>query len=168
MDDASSSTPAESNTAEPAVPREGEFLRQFLAGRDVPCPMCEYNLRDLEGDRCPECGDQLTLEVNPVEPKQAAVITGLVLLAAGAGFNGLFLVWVAAFVLSKGGRGAVPAQIFYLNIGGFLIEALAIGVWVKQWKRIRRLPTFSRWALSICFCGFLTIADLAVFIKYVR
>lgn len=28
----------------------------FLAGRDVPCPRCGYNLRDSVTARCPECG----------------------------------------------------------------------------------------------------------------
>lgn len=36
------------------------LLRRFLADRDVPCPHCEYNLRGLETDRCPECGGPLS------------------------------------------------------------------------------------------------------------
>ncbi len=32
------------------------MLREFLAGRDVFCPQCEYNLRGLDQPRCPECG----------------------------------------------------------------------------------------------------------------
>lgn len=31
-------------------------------GRDVPCPRCGYNLRDMEHSVCPECGDALELE----------------------------------------------------------------------------------------------------------
>lgn len=40
-----------------------EPLRTFLAGRDVPCPVCGYNLRDLEQERCPECGTHVDLGV---------------------------------------------------------------------------------------------------------
>ncbi len=41
--------------------RELEHIRQQLAGRDVPCPKCGYNLRDLEHGICPECGHFLEL-----------------------------------------------------------------------------------------------------------
>jgi hypothetical protein len=168
MDDATPSAPVASHTAEPAVPREVEFLRQFLSHRDFPCPMCEYNLRDLVGNRCPECGDQLVLVVNPVEPKQAAVIAGLILLAMGAGMNGLLLIFGMFLLMTQGApvRGMDP--FFYVNGGGFAVEGLAIGIWIKEWKRIRRLPMLLRWSLCICFCGFLTIADLVIFTKYIR
>ncbi len=42
--------------------RELEHVRRFVAGRDVPCPKCDYNLRDLERGECPECGLRLTVE----------------------------------------------------------------------------------------------------------
>jgi len=42
------------------------LLANYLAGRDVSCPTCGYNLRDLRGDQCPECGHSLevTIRVN--------------------------------------------------------------------------------------------------------
>ena len=72
-----------------------EFLTTFLAGRNAACPGCGYNLRDLQGTRRPECGDILVLRVGLVEPKQAAPIAGLIGLAAGAGLNGLLLLYIA-------------------------------------------------------------------------
>ena len=71
----------------PSAPFEtpAEGLRAFLAGRDVECPGCGYNLRDLGGSRCPECGDELVLRVGLAEPRQGALIAGLIGLAAGAG-----------------------------------------------------------------------------------
>jgi hypothetical protein len=33
-----------------------------LAGVDVACPVCSYNLRDGMGGRCPECGEALTYD----------------------------------------------------------------------------------------------------------
>jgi hypothetical protein len=47
---------------ERATEPDGERLRVYLAGRDVACPGCRYNLRDLTGRRCPECG--LTLDLD--------------------------------------------------------------------------------------------------------
>ena len=74
-------------------PRERSLLREFLADQDIQCPQCRYNLRSLTGDRCPECGEQLLLGVHLVEPKLAAPIAGIIGLAAGAGLNGLLIVY---------------------------------------------------------------------------
>ena len=51
---------------DPSEPLEADtdVLRRFLHNRDAPCPRCGYNLRNLEGARCPECGDELVLRVN--------------------------------------------------------------------------------------------------------
>src|SRR5882724_749530 len=71
-----------------------ELLRAFLVGRDVLCPACGYNLRDLLGERCPECGEEVVLQVGLVEPRHAAAIAGVIGLAAGAGMSGLLLVYL--------------------------------------------------------------------------
>jgi hypothetical protein len=43
-------------------------LIEYLRDRDEACPVCLYNLRDLQTDRCPECGMFLVLRVVAVEP----------------------------------------------------------------------------------------------------
>jgi len=42
------------------------LLLNYLQDRDVPCPTCAYNLRDLQTNHCPECGHSLevTIRVN--------------------------------------------------------------------------------------------------------
>jgi hypothetical protein len=42
-----------------------DTLRRYLADHDVPCPACGYNLRGLEGEVCPECGDVVALRAYP-------------------------------------------------------------------------------------------------------
>ena len=39
-------------------------LLQFVRERDVECPGCGYNVRNLASDRCPECGEQLNSDYN--------------------------------------------------------------------------------------------------------
>lgn len=42
--------------------RDEELIRAYLVGRDVACPECSYNLRDLREARCPECGCTLAIK----------------------------------------------------------------------------------------------------------
>ena len=41
-----------------------ELLTTYLAAHDVPCPRCAYNLRGVELDVCPECGESLSLKLS--------------------------------------------------------------------------------------------------------
>src|SRR5690242_19299363 len=72
---------------------DADLLIRFLAERDAPCPTCGYNLRNLQGTRCPECGDDLVLKVNVADARLAPLISGLVGLSAGAGLNGLLVLY---------------------------------------------------------------------------
>ncbi len=51
--------PADSAKTEPASKPE---LAELLRNRDVPCEKCDFNLRGLSSDRCPECGTEITIE----------------------------------------------------------------------------------------------------------
>jgi len=42
---------------------DAEYLIQFLRTRDLPCPACGYDLRQLQSVICPECGQHLRLTV---------------------------------------------------------------------------------------------------------
>ena len=146
----------------------GSLLATFLTERDQPCPQCEYNLRNLQGTRCPECGEDLVLRVSALEPKQSLLIAGLIGLSAGAGLNGLLLIYFTIQEIIRPSMGGDIYQFFWVNAIGFAVEGLAVAIWISQWKKIRRLGPAPRWLLAICFCGFLTIADLVVFTKLIR
>src|SRR4051812_12100108 len=85
------------------VPAVDPQLLGFVHDRDVSCPGCGYNLRNLRNDRCPECGEQLELGLRLAEPRQAAPIAGLVGLAAGMGLGGLLLVYAVIVMIRTPG-----------------------------------------------------------------
>jgi hypothetical protein len=79
-------------------PHDAEaLLRQFVEGRDVPCPSCGYNLRNTTSTRCPECGTTLTLNVNARRAKLGAAFWAIL---AAAGPLGLYLTGLGMAIYS--------------------------------------------------------------------
>jgi hypothetical protein len=157
---------------EPAIQAEMEvspdLLCTFLNGRDVPCPNCNYNLRDLQGPLCPECGEKIVLRASLAEPKQGLLIAGLVGLSAGAGLNGLLLIYIA--ILSIRGIFHLDRQawtFFGLTAGGLVVEGGATALWIFNWRRIRRLQFTSRLYLMLA-AWVLTLIDIIVFSFSIR
>ncbi len=145
---------------EPLATSEAAALQVYLHERDVTCPRCQYNLRNLTGDRCPECGDGLILRVNLAEPKMAAYFTGLVGLAAGFGFNGLFFMLI--FVL-----GDIEPGLASILLGGALATSIAMAVYLNGRIYLRRQPMSRQW-LSAFAAWALTAATVIIFVKHVR
>jgi hypothetical protein len=146
------------------------LLGQFLAGRDLlPCPNCGYNLRDLAGDRCPECGEELALRVQLSEPQMAAFLTGVVGLSAGAGFSGLILLYgfIVTFFILRGGGGGNAARILAVTLGGLAVESGALLGWLRFRGRLRTLPPPTRWALA-AGCWALSLVNLLWFSLFIR
>jgi hypothetical protein len=139
-----------------------EQMSVYLAGRDVPCPGCGYNLRDLRGSRCPECGDALVLSVGLAEPKQAAGITGLIGLAAGAGLSGLLLVYALIRHFLFGDSFSGEDRFVLITVCGFVVEAAAVWIWLVTWRRIRRLGKGPK-LLLVLACWALTFLNILVF-----
>lgn len=147
-----------------AEPSDASLLTAFLAGRNVACPQCGYNLRDLAGGRCPECGEALILRVNLVEPRQAAVITGLVALSSGLGLNGLLLIFGLIMELRHPSN---EWAFFVVNTVGAIAEGLALFLWLRHWKALRRLTRPAQWGW-VAGCFALTFVDLILFTIVVR
>jgi len=63
----------------------------YLQGRAVACPRCNYDLRDIQTAKCPECGDLLVLKIASAKPR-----FGWLILAMAPGcFSGI----AAAFMM---------------------------------------------------------------------
>jgi hypothetical protein len=144
----------------PPIASDAAMLQEFLRDRDVACPKCEYNLRNLVGSRCPECGDALVLRVNLVEPKLAAFLTGLAGLAAGAGFYVMLLIFAIV-------KERAPSNIMRILFGGSFVMSVCLATWVLQRHAIRRQPAGTQWVISIA-CWAIAVVGLIVFISNVR
>jgi len=124
---------------------QDDLLRRFLAGRNVPCPRCGYDLRDLTSGRCPECGDEVELHVGLVEPRMGAYIVTFGALCLGFGASSLLgvflLVWTSASVW-RSPFGVVVAIEWVLT--GPLLSALVL------WRRgFRRLPAWRQRGMAV-------------------
>jgi hypothetical protein len=94
---------------------DADLLRAFIAGRDVPCPVCQYNIRDLQHGTCPECGSDLRLQVGSAVPRFAWFVLLASPLLGTIGIGILFVVLIAA------DRGRPPK-----SWGLTVIESLAL------------------------------------------
>jgi hypothetical protein len=109
----------------------------------------------LAGNRCPECGDELALRVNLVEPKLAPFLTGLVGLAACAGFYILLTVF-AILKERPGGR------IMVVLLGGSGVAVIGLATFLLCRRPIRKLPLAAQWGIA-GVCWIITCAGLLVF-----
>ncbi len=65
---------------------EAQLLELLLAARDIPCPVCGYNLRAIASTNCPECGAQLDLRVGSTDLKLGPWLASLLVVGLPLGF----------------------------------------------------------------------------------
>ncbi len=97
------------------------LLSMFLRGRDVLCPLCGYNLRDLTQRQCPECRHELLLMVGITRPRFLwflLAVTPCTLSGVAAGVT-----LIPVIVQWLGGAGPPPAILVTLVLLG-LVSAL--------------------------------------------
>jgi DNA-directed RNA polymerase subunit RPC12/RpoP len=113
-----------------------QLLTAYLADTDVACPRCGYNLRHLTGTRCPECGDEIQIQVGLVDPRMRPYIASIVAFGIGFGGSALFGI-VAAFNAPEDWWGEWPGilMLSQLVVAGGCLAALLL--------RRRRFRTLS-------------------------
>lgn len=145
------------------MPEDEAALLAFVRDRDVPCPSCKYNLRQLAAPRCPECGEALVLQVGRGEPKLALwLATGVPLFLAGG--IGLFvaIVWLKEGLRSYNGRD--------LTLGSMYIASAAaacVALWFR--RRMMRLPLGWRRTLaatSMAYVAFVFLWTLSLIFRF--
>lgn len=145
---------------------EKGLLRQFLDGHDVGCPGCGYNLRDLPGERCPECGQDIVLDLQLAEPRQAALLTGLIGLSAGVGLNGLLVVYYLIILLLVR-FGSPDNRFLWTILIGLAVHGVALWAWLHFWRHVRQMRAGRRWSLSVACC-ILPLVDIVIFSIAIR
>lgn len=128
--------------------KEIDRLAGYLKGRDAPCPGCGYNLRDLIGERCPECGEALTvmhIRYNAPRASPASLVVGYLGLACGAAV--VVCVWPVLMGL-KTGRGD-PLSWDHVRLLAVAGATGGVGVCFYAWNEwadeMTRRPTRFRW-----------------------
>ena len=99
---------------------DSELIKSYLADRDVPCPACGYNLRGVEGSKCPECGKGICLSIHPA----SWTITKLWLLRLGA-----------IAIICYSGWQVWQAKIDY-DGEGWTLGAAPLGLVVRYWASV--------------------------------
>ena len=127
---------------------EAELLRALLASRDVPCPLCAYNLRRITSANCPECGAQLDLRVASTDLKLGPWLVALFGLALPAGLVGVYaimgLIWLVVTLVTDGFQPGTGMMIVPIAIAGayaFLLWRLIRHrrkFWIKPRRSQRR------------------------------
>ena len=128
-----------SNNAGRVLP--AQQLTAYLHDRDVPCPACGYNLRNLLSARCPECGRDVHLGVKLRHPRMAAWVTLLIILTFGDGIA-LFL---GVILLAR----QWPAPLPEFPLCYFACAPPATAMILLLRKRCLRIRLGAQWAIAI-------------------
>src|SRR5262245_16658234 len=149
---------------------DADQLRSFLAATDAPCPNCNYNLRGLTSDSCPECNQRLTLRVGLVEPRLGPLIAAASGLLAGAGAGFVCLILVLLFTLRYGPPSRREAfAVFVLPILCLVIQGtLALLRLRSRGRQWFRLQSGEVRAAVIALGWILTAVAVLVFFASVR
>ncbi len=120
-------------------------LRDFLAGRDVPCPVCRYNLRGCDGAACPECGARLDLRVGSIDLRLGPWLLCVLALAVPMGFSGI----CGLAALNGWRQSTLWSGRDYLIMGGLWALTIACGVALlvisKRRARFLRRSRAAQW-----------------------
>ena len=136
-------------------------LLDFLRGRDVPCPLCGYILRDLTRPLCPECRHELLLTVGVTRPRFLWFLLAVTPCTFAGIAAGLLLIPMIVQPLSGGGPS--QPQIFALDalgwlsaLGGLVLVRYRFA-FLRQTTKRQRMGTAAVWGINgLAFLAFLT------------
>ncbi len=124
-------------------PTDESMLLDFLRGRDAPCPLCGYNLRDLTQPVCPECRQDLMLAVGV---RRLLLVPLLVTVAPGcfSGIAACILMYPMIFF------GPAPLPIYLVWTFGAASGAATIWLTLRRYAFLRQPPRVQwYWAAAV-------------------
>ncbi len=138
-------------------------LLAFLHGRDAPCPLCGYNLRDMAEPRCPECGQALELTVGTPQVRFGWFLTML----APSLFSGIAAVLMLIMLVIEitANPGPLPPMIWMVELFG-VASGVAGVVLLRNRFRFLRLPKRAQvaWAAATWALHGLVFVGLVLFL----
>lgn len=139
--------------------QDSELLTQFLRGRSEPCPVCNYDLRDLLSARCPECGAELKLQVGSPKLRIGAFLTCLAPILMLIGFGAFIgIAWIP-YVIRERRPGALPPGAWAMVVAGVIDVVLLFTLYKKRSSFLRQsIPAQRLWA------GCSWLVQVAVFV----
>lgn len=160
--------PRRVNQMPPEKTSELDVLRSFLAQRDVPCPVCRYNLRGAGSDRCPECGARLDLRVGSIDLKLGPWLLAVFAVALPMGFSA-----VVATIAAIGAKISVYWQprdwiILGTHAGLTAVCAVALRVLVKKRAAFLRRSRGFQWLLAWVLVAVMAVVQTAAVIAMNR
>ncbi|MCG3131448.1 MAG: hypothetical protein FLDDKLPJ_02240 [Phycisphaerae bacterium] len=111
-----------------AAGRNRELLAEFVRLNDAPCAVCGYNLRNLTGEVCPECGQRFALKVGAPEARFGALVACLAPMLMMSGLLAFIIGMTARY-----GRPASGAWYWTFLVQG-IVNAIA-AVWLYRRRR---------------------------------
>ena len=128
--------PAHGDAASRVASDDTSRLLEFLRGRDMSCPACRYNLRDLTQPICPECRQRLSLTVGVRDLRIGFL---LVTLAPGI-FSGIAAVLLSIPLLLATilGAGPVPGLLVAIDLFGWCSGIAALVLVRRRYAFLRR------------------------------
>ena len=125
---------------EPDATSEADLLGAWLSARDVPCPVCGYNLRTIASDACPECGARLELRLGSADLRLGPWLVAVLAVALPLGFVSIYTAFMGIMFLASGfgwagGWLAIPVLV---SAGYALVLARLIRRRRQFWKKARR------------------------------
>jgi hypothetical protein len=121
-------------------------LLSFVATRDIPCPVCGYNLRGNESIRCSECGATLQLRVGSLDLKLAPWLVALLGTALPMGAVGL----IVTGMLFMMRRFADPnaARVTGALIALFILYGAVIHFLVQKRRKLWSARCSNQWRIT--------------------
>ncbi|MCQ3922461.1 MAG: hypothetical protein DPW13_16095 [Planctomycetes bacterium] len=132
--------------------RNRELLTEFVRINDAPCVACGYNLRNLTGDVCPECGNRFALRVGVPNLRFGPLVACLAPLLMVSGL----LVFLIAMTIDFG----VPSNAMWY--WAFLVQGLvdavgAVLLYRRRWAYLS-MPVDVQWRVAGVVIGVNAVA----------